>query len=396
MPDAPLVGHSVNPFLFGTGSWIYGQLKGLSTWRAAVVCKRRENERTFPFEPVYARDDLSLLEQLGQRVGRRRRGYYPFHRERLERDGCRLLHSHFASQGWTDLNLAEDLGVPHVTSFYGADIWKNSRHESWRVRFGELFERGTRFLVEGNAMRAKVESLGCPPEKVVVQHLGVELSDTDFTERAPAAAQGEQKGEVRFLAAGRAVEKKGFEAGVRAFAHAYRAQPNLHLTLMLIAKSKSERERVKRLERLVKSQGLSGAVTFAPPLPYDEYRASLRRYHVFLAPSQHAANGDAEGGAPVSLIEMSAAGMPIVASDHCDIPEVVVHGQSGLVVPEGDVGALSDAIQFMGESPERWGAFGRAGRAHVEREYDLSTQVGLLEGIYDGLIASDVERAGRV
>jgi colanic acid/amylovoran biosynthesis glycosyltransferase len=376
-----VVGHSVNPFLFGTGSWVYGQVRGLSRWRAEVVCKRREHTETFPFEPVHARDDLPLLEQLVQRAGRSRRGYHPFHREALERAGCRLLHSHFATQGWTDLPLARDLGLPHVTSFYGADIWKNSRHASWRERFAELFERGALFLVEGHAMRAKVESLGCPPGKVREQHLGVALDPSQFRLRAPGP-----DGQVRFLAAGRAVEKKGFEPGLRAFAHAHRQNPALRLTLMLIARSKAERERVRRLEELVRTQGLAGAVDFARPLPYDEYRRALAAYHVFLAPSHHAANGDAEGGAPVSLIEMSAAGMPIVASDHCDIPEVVVHGQSGLVVPEGDVGALVDAILFMAESPERWPAFGRAGRAHVEREYDLATQVASLESIYDELV----------
>ena len=109
---------------------------------------------------------------------------------------------------------------------------------------------------------------------------------------------------------------------------------------------------------------------------------------MFLAPSVHAANGDAEGGAPVTLIEMSAAGLPIVASDHCDIPEVVRHGESGVIVPEGDAEALADAIVSLAAAPERWPAFGRAGRAHVEREYDLAKQVGRLETLYDELAGS--------
>jgi colanic acid/amylovoran biosynthesis glycosyltransferase len=105
----------------------------------------------------------------------------------------------------------------------------------------------------------------------------------------------------------------------------------------------------------------------------------------------HAANGDAEGGAPVTLIEMSAAGLPIVASDHCDIPEVVVHGESGLIVPEGDAEALADTLLALAAAPERWPAMGRAGRAHVEREYDVAKQVAKLEALYDELAG-----AGRV
>jgi colanic acid/amylovoran biosynthesis glycosyltransferase len=381
-----VVGHSVNPFLFGTGSWIYGQVRGLSRWRAVVVCKRRENREQFPFEAVHAREDLGLLRQLAERAGRRRHGYFPFQRKALLGAGARLLHSHFATQGWADLALAEALGVPHVTSFYGADIWKNSLQASWRARFAELFERGSLFLVEGNAMRAKVLSLGCPPEKVRVQHLGVDLAGAEFRERAPDP----EEGLVRFLAAGRAVEKKGFAVALRAFALAHRRHPRLRLSLMLIARTGAERERVRSLEAAVRAKGLAGAVDFPPPLPYAEYRAALARYHVFLAPSVHSANGDAEGGAPVTAIEMSAAGLPVIASDHCDLPEVVRHGETGLIVPERDVDALADALLTLAAAPERWPEMGRAGRAHVEREYDLATQVERLEALYDELAAGRV------
>src|SRR5688572_27607476 len=172
-----VVAHSVNPFLFGTGSWVHGQLANLRRWQAVVVCKRRENREEFPFEPVHALVDLPLARQLAERLGRRLSGgVFPFMRAALEERGAHVLHSHFASQGWTDLPLARATKVAHVTSFYGADIWKNSRDERWRKRYAALFERGTLFLVEGNAMRAKVESLGCPAGKIVVQHLGVELT----------------------------------------------------------------------------------------------------------------------------------------------------------------------------------------------------------------------------
>lgn len=378
--ERPVCGHSVNPFLFGTGSWVYGQLVGLARWRPVVVAKRRENVETFPFSDVHALYDLAGLSQVAQRIGRRAKGYFPFQRRALEEAGARLVHSHFGSQGWKDMPLAGALDIPLVTSFYGADIWKLCRQESWVARYTDLFATGALFLVEGHAMRNKVMELGCPPEKVVVQHLGVDLSETACLPRTPDAS-----GELRLLAAGRCVEKKGFELAVEAFGRAHAELPALRLSLMLIAKSKGEQQRVRDLRAQVERLGLGDAIDFPPSMPYDEYRRALESYHVFLAPSRHASDGDAEGGAPVSLIEMSASGMPIVASDHCDIPEVVPHGKSGLIVPEGDVEALTAAILEMGRAPERWVEYGRAGREHVEREYRLETQVPKLELIYDGL-----------
>ncbi|HTF87227.1 MAG TPA: glycosyltransferase [Planctomycetota bacterium] len=376
---AKVVAHSVNPFLFSTGSWVYSQLESLREWQPIVVCKRRENQAEYPLDPVFSLTELSLLAQLRERLGRRvSRGVFPFMRRAIETMEARILHSHFASQGWTDLPLAAACAVPHVTSFYGADIWKNSRSPVWLARYAELFVRGKLFLVEGEAMRAKVISMGCPPEKVRVQHLGVKLEGTVCADRVPAS-----DGLVRVLASGRAVEKKGHEFAVRVIARARREMPNLRLSLMIIASSKPELDRLAALHELVRAENVGDIVDFPPPRPYAAYRKSLYDYHVFFAPSQHAKNGDAEGGAPVSISDMSATGMPIVASRHCDIPEVAPAGVSGELFDEQDLEGATRALLAVAGAPQSWRRFGRAGRAHIGSEYCLSTQAQRLEAIYD-------------
>ena len=76
--------------------------------------------------------------------------------------------------------------------------------------------------------------------------------------------------------------------------------------------------------------------------------------------------GDTEGGAPVGVIEASATGMPVVASFHADIPEVVRHGESGWLAPERDVEALAAHLVGLIEHPESWPAMGERGRRHIE------------------------------
>jgi colanic acid/amylovoran biosynthesis glycosyltransferase len=379
-----VVAHSVNPFLFGSGTWVYSQLVSLRQWHPIVVCKRRENRADYPLDDVFSLEDLPLFSQMRERLGRRlSRGVFPFMLRAIQTSGTRLLHSHFASQGWTDLPLAAAGGTAHISSFYGADIWKNSRSEDWRRRYADLFARGSLFLVEGEAMRAKVISLGSPPEKVVVQHLGVELEGTVSADRKLGS-----DGLVRVLASGRAVEKKGHEFAVRAFARARREMPRLRLSLMIMAGSKPERERLAALHELVASEGVADAVDFPPPRSYTEYRRSLYDYHVYFAPSMHAKNGDAEGGSPVSVSDMSATGTPIVASRHCDIPEVAPHGVSGELFDENDLEGATNALLRVASAPQDWSRYGRAGRAHIEREYSLSTQAARLEAIYDRVAAS--------
>jgi colanic acid/amylovoran biosynthesis glycosyltransferase len=379
-----LVLHSVNPYLFATGSWVYGQVSQLQRWKAAVVCKRTENLDQFPLANVHALCDLPLprrwLEPCQKALNG---GYFPFMKAVARRERALVLHSHFAGKGWQDLALARATGLPLVCSFYGGDIWANAGSAMWRERFRQLFAGGTLFLVEGNAMRAKVESLGCPPQKILVQHLGVDLSDMAFRERrAPA------DGIVKVLICGRGVEKKGHELAVQIFARARRTLPLLRLSVMVIAKLPHEKELLARLHALVRELGLESCVDFPPPLPYAAWRKSLESYHVFLAPSLQLPNGDAEGGAPVSLIDMSATGMPIVASSHCDIPEVAPHGVSGLIFAEADAQAGAEALVQVAGQPGRWPEWGRQGRAHVEKNYSLKTQVAALEAAYDRLVGA--------
>lgn len=76
--------------------------------------------------------------------------------------------------------------------------------------------------------------------------------------------------------------------------------------------------------------------------PHSVFLREVERHHIFLSPSVHVSNGDSEGGVPVSLIEASTSGMPILSTNHCDIPEVIVDGQSEYLVPERDVRALTE------------------------------------------------------
>ena len=88
----------------------------------------------------------------------------------------------------------------------------------------------------------------------------------------------------------------------------------------------------------------------------------------------------------MALIEMSAYGMPIVSTFHCDIPEVVLDGKSGFLVPEKDTKGLAERLEHLINHPELWEPMGRAGRKHIEEEFNIVKQSVKLEEIYDSLL----------
>jgi colanic acid/amylovoran biosynthesis glycosyltransferase len=182
------------------------------------------------------------------------------------------------------------------------------------------------------------------------------------------------------------MEKKGLIYGVRAFANVAQRHPNLRLDLILCGESKDGLRLIRALKSEVAARGVADRITWYGAMPYGAYLRLAEGAQLYLAPSVIAANGDAEGGCPVAVIELSAAGMPVLSSRHCDIPEVVLDGVSGYLAPEKDVGALTDRLESLVTHPDKWPEMGRAGRAHVEVEYNAALQPGRLENLYDELL----------
>jgi glycosyltransferase involved in cell wall biosynthesis len=72
---------------------------------------------------------------------------------------------------------------------------------------------------------------------------------------------------------------------------------------------------------------------------------------------------------PTALLEAAACGRPIVAADMPGCREIARPGETGLLVPPGDVGALADAIAELAGDPARRAAMGRGGRELIMREF---------------------------
>jgi colanic acid/amylovoran biosynthesis glycosyltransferase len=83
-----------------------------------------------------------------------------------------------------------------------------------------------------------------------------------------------------------------------------------------------------------------------------------------------------------------AAGLPVLSTRHSGIPEVVPDGQSGFLVPERDVPALAERLLFLVTHPDRWPEMGRAGRRHIEQNYNCECLSLQTVGLYEESIQS--------
>ncbi len=275
----------------------------------------------------------------------------------------------------TPCRLKKAFGLPLVTTFYGVDMSALPRLAEWKRVYTELFAQGDLFMVEGSHMARALAQLGCPAERIVVQHIGIDTAGIAFAERCVP-----DSGDTRILMCGAFREKKGIRYGIEAFAQVARERADVRL---VVAGDGPDRPAI---ERMVEDLGLSCRVDLVGFVGHQRFHELAAGAHLFMAPSCTASDGDNEGGAPTVLLEAQAAGLPVLSTFHADIPEVVLDGVSGLLVPERDSDALAQALKALLSAPADWPEMGDAGRRHMCAEYDIRVLARQLEDTYFSLM----------
>lgn len=270
-----------------------------------------------------------------------------------------VVHCQFASLAPAVLRL-RDAGLLRgrlVAHFRGIDITSFVAEHGPKV-YERLFAEADLFLANCAFFAERARALGCPDARLHVHGSGLDLARFPF--RAPRAQDG---GPVRLISAGRLVEKKGFLHAVEAVARLNRER--LRATYAIVGDGPER----ARLEARIAELGAGDAVRLLGWRDHAELSGLLADSDLFLAPCQTAADGNAD--APVNTLkEAMATGLPVLATRHGGIPELVEDGASGLLVPERDPDALHGALESLIARRAHWPAMARAGRAAVERLYD--------------------------
>jgi len=210
--------------------------------------------------------------------------------------------------------------IPYVVTVHGADAYTlNGRFSRWVKR--RVLQSSAAVLPVSADIGKVVSSVG--GRRIHIDHvvpMGVDLRSVVATERTPGA----------FLFVGRLADKKGVEVAIRALS----AVPQARLR---VAGEGPERS---RLIDLVDQLGLIDQVEFLGRLGREEVFAEMEQCFGLLIPSVTAPDGDRDG-TPVVLAEAMSCGTTVIASDIAGLGDQIEDGETGWLVPPGDVGALS-------------------------------------------------------
>lgn len=291
-----------------------------------------------------------------------------------------VVHIHFAS-GASNVRkiilarLAMAFGanvIMHAHGGYYRKHWQQMSPTARSITLNTLL-RAQRLVVLGEGWREFFESIGIPKHRIVVAPNPVVLP-AEVPER-------DETGTVRFVYFGLITARKGVFDLIEAIARLSPAtRARVHFTM-------AGNGEVAQLRERVASLGVQDVVQILEWVDPDERDRLLAGANAFVLPSH-------TEGLPMSLLEAMAWGLPPICTPVGSIPEYVIDGANGVLVPPGDVAQLTQAIENLVAQDEQRRYMGRLARATVE-PLCVKQYSNRMCAVYRSLAKNNTRRAAR-
>ncbi|MGE0636374.1 MAG: glycosyltransferase [Bacteroidia bacterium] len=243
----------------------------------------------------------------------------------LQKNNVQLILCEFGTTAVKLFRLSELTGIPMIAIFYGYDAHHHNTVREYRENYIELFQNTSLIISVSNDILNKLISLGAPKEKLVYLPCSYNTQLFQYSNHS--------YNNPVFLSVGRFAETKAPHLTILAFNEVQKEIPEA--CLVMIGKDGGG-ELFEACHILVKALRIEKKVSFKGILSSEQVYEEMKNAYCFV---QHSVttpiHGDKEG-TPVSVIEAMASGLPVIATRHAGIAEIIEHEKTGLLVEEYD------------------------------------------------------------
>ncbi|MCX7787880.1 MAG: glycosyltransferase [Spirochaetes bacterium] len=283
-----------------------------------------------------------------------------------------ILHCHFGPNGLIGAYL-KDIGVTNrlIVTFHGSDITRYPLRRGIDV-YRTMYQKADAITAGTVFVKKKLIENGCPEEKIHLLPAGIRMEEhplVPFEHRDPYLV----------LSVGRLVDIKGFHYAIEGFQKVKERIPQAKYMIVGNGPEKPA------LEALATSLGLSEHVKLVGEKIDHEVQSLYNRASVFVLPSIVTPQG-AEEGQGLVLQEAQASGIPVVATNIGGIPEGMIDGVTGFLVPQKDSKAIAEKIIYLLEHSDSRRRMGEAARAYVQDRFSMEMLTNQLIRLYSTLL----------
>lgn len=260
------------------------------------------------------------------------------------------------------LPIAKAIGIPLIVHFHGFDAVTHEVIAEMREKYVAMFSYASAIVVVSKKMAEKIAALGCPPDKICLNTYGVH---PDYLKIEPSF------NDKTLVGLGRFVDKKAPYYTILAFQKALAKHQDAKL---IIGGGGPLHD---TCVNLVKYWGLEDSVSLPGMILPADFKVYLSNCRAFVQHSITPSSGDMEG-TPLSVLEAQASGLPVVATIHAGIPDVVVHQETGLLCEEHDVELMAAHMVRVLDDKELARELGQAGRKRYIANFTLERHLAEL------------------
>ncbi|MDP4163972.1 MAG: glycosyltransferase [Bacillota bacterium] len=283
-----------------------------------------------------------------------------------------IFHAHYVSSYGFVGALANY--HPFYLSVWGRDIFQFPRQGMLNRKMAEFTLRKADVICSTSHVMAKETNL-YTDKNIFVTPFGVELNKFkplagETLAQGQTSSAGETPSAPLTIGTVKALsDKYGIADLIKAFSKIHSSTPKSRLLIVGDGPQRAE------YERLTESLGISAVTTFTGRVPNDEVPAYINQMDIFAVPSTE----DSESFG-VAAVESMACGVPVVVSNVGGLPEVVIEGKTGYVVPKENPDELAKAFLKLIENPDIRKEMGANGIRHVKEQYDwIENATGMVE-----------------
>ncbi|WP_010419560.1 glycosyltransferase [Anaerophaga thermohalophila] len=282
----------------------------------------------------------------------------------LKENNIEVILAEYGTAGADILPIAKFLKIPLFVHFHGYDASVKEVISQNMEKYNNMFDYASKVFAVSNIMKEKLIEMGCPANKIILNTYG---PNSRFLKIKPTFSEPRS-----FVAIGRFVNKKAPYYTILAFKKVTLKYPDVKLYFG------GEGELLEVSKNLIRVFQLENNIELMGRITPEEFEALLSKVSGFLQHSITAENGDMEG-TPVAVLEASAAGIPVIATRHAGIPDVILDGKTGLLVDEHDVNGMANKIMEIIENPEKAKKMGAAGKERVKENFTMEKHLKTIE-----------------
>lgn len=283
-------------------------------------------------------------------------------RKVLKTEKVDVVFAEYLHVGAEVVEVCQDLKIPLTAIGLGYEISMYKMLNKYGKKYKKLFDYASTIFIVSEHMKQNIKAIGCDDAKIVCTPAG---PSQEFLNLEPTFQSNQ------LLAVGRFVEKKAPYLTVLAFNEVLKKRPEATLIMA------GDGELLQVCKDIANTLDITNAVSFVGKITPGQHQSLIENSIAFIQHSKIAASGDSEG-TPVAILEAAAAGLPIIATIHAGIPNVVLNNATGFLVEENDVLSMAEKMISLLADKTLAKKMGAAGKTHVAANFTLEKHIATI------------------